>query len=303
MATGSLFDAEVRDDRVLPRVYAYYYRQWDDYRMGFHRHDSTEIMYVIQGSCVVEVERPEAAKPYVVKLQKGEFIVLDANMPHRLLVEQSCRMLNAEFGFDRYAGAFPSMGELASEEPALASLLAGRAAYFTLQDPDEVYHALKGLVVELDRQGRDDGVLVRMLLAQVLIRIGRLRAEAEALATQPAEVYVRQCIAYLHQNYDRDIQAKDVAAGVNLHPGYLQRIFKASTGKTIVETLTELRVSKAKMLLRNTDIPVADICEYVGIGSRQYFHAVFKRHAGLTPVDYRRAASRELYDTRESEDF
>lgn len=298
MATGSLFDAEVREDRVLPRVYAYYYRQWDDYRMGFHRYDSTEIMYAIQGSCVVEVERPDGGNPHVVKLHKGEFIVLDANTPHRLLVEQSCRMLNAEFGFDRYEGAFPSMGELAGEEPSLASLLAGRAAYFTLQDPDEVYHALKGLVVELDRQGRDDGVLVRMLLAQVLIRIGRLRAEAESLATQPAEVYVRQSVAFLHQNYDRDIQVKDVAAGVNLHPGYLQRIFKASTGKTIVETLTELRVAKAKMLLQNTDIPVADISEYVGIGSRQYFHAVFKKHTGRTPVDYRQSRDKHVYDTR-----
>lgn len=298
MATGSLFDAQVREDRVLPRVYAYYYRQWDDYRMGFHRHDSTEIMYVIQGGCVVEVERPGEAKARVVKLQKGEFVVIDANRPHRLLVEQSCRMLNAEFGFDRYAGAFPSMRELAEEEPALASLLAERAAYFTLQDPEELYHALKGLVVELDRQGRDDGVLVRMLLAQVLIRIGRLRAEAEALATQPAEVYVRQCVAYLHQNYDRDIRVKDVAAGVSLHPGYLQRIFKASTGKTIVETLTELRVAKAKMLLQNTDIPVADISEYVGIGSRQYFHAVFKKQTGQTPVDYRQSRDKQQYDIR-----
>lgn len=299
MATGSLFGAAVREDRVLPRVYAYYYRQWDDYRMGFHRHDSTEIMYAIQGSCVVEVERPDGGSPHVVKLHKGEFVVIDANTPHRLLVEQSCRMLNAEFGFDRYEGAFPSMGELAGEEPALASLLAGGSAYFTLQDPDEVYHALKGLVVELDRQGRDDGVLVRMLLAQVLIRIGRLRAEAEALATQPAEVYVRQCVAFLHQNYDRDVRVKDVAAGVSLHPGYLQRIFKASTGKTIVETLTELRVAKAKMLLQNTDIPVADIGEYVGIGSRQYFHAVFKKQTGLTPVDYRQSKDKHVYDIRE----
>ncbi|MFC5531355.1 AraC family transcriptional regulator [Cohnella yongneupensis] len=297
MAIGSLFCAALRDDRYLPRIFAYYYKQWNGFTMGFHQHDSTEIMYVIQGNCEVEVEQSPSGHRSL-KLQKGEFILLDANTRHRLVVEQSCRMLNVEFGFERHAGIFPSIRELAEEEPALASLLASADTFFTLQDPDEVYHALRGLVVELDNQGRDGGVLDRLLLSQLLIRIGRLRAETDALMNQPTEVYVKQCWAYLHQNYDRNIQVKDVAAAVNLHPGYLQRIFKSNTGKTLIEILTSLRMDKAKMLLRSTDIPVADISEYVGIGSRQYFHAIFKKHTGVTPIDYRLSKDTQLYDIR-----
>ncbi|MFD0670610.1 helix-turn-helix domain-containing protein [Cohnella sp. GCM10027633] len=297
MGTGSLFDAKLRSGRYLPRIFAYYYKQWNGYTMGFHHHDSTEIMYVIQGNCVVEVEGVPN-QPIEVKLQKGEFIVIDANVPHRLLVEQSCRMLNAEFGFDAFDGTFPSLMELADEEPALGELIDSSASHFTLQDPEDVYHALRSLVVELDGQGGDRGVLVRILLSQVLIRIGRLRAETIALMHQPAEVYVKQCIAYLHQNYDRGIQVKDVAAAVSLHPGYVQRIFKTNTGRTLIEYLTALRMEKAKMLLLNTDIPIADVSEYVGIGSRQYFHAIFKKHAGFTPIDYRRTKDRQQYDRR-----
>lgn len=255
--------------------------------MGFHWHDSTEVMYVIQGSCIVEVEE-QPRRIVSVKLQKGEFIVIDANIPHRLIVEQSCRMLNAEFGFDLYEGVYPSMLELAAEEPTLGELIGSTVTHFTLQDPEDVYHALRSLVVELDGQGGDRGVLVRILLSQVIIRISRLRAETIALLHQPAEVYVKQCIAFLHQNYDRSIQVKDVAAAVNLHPGYVQRIFKNNTGRTLIEYLTALRIEKAKMLLLNTDIPVADVCEYVGIGSRQYFHAVFRKHTGLTPIECRK---------------
>lgn len=303
MGQGSLFDAVLLHGSYSPRIFAYYYKQWNGYQMGFHRHDSTEIMYVIQGNCVVEVERQGAGKPHVAKLQKGDFILLDANVPHRLIVDQSCRMLNVEFGFAEHAGAFPSIRELAEEEEALGALLRSPASYFTLQDPDDVYHALRSLVVELDNQGGAGGVLDRLLLAQLLIRIGRLRVEANALQNQPADVYAKQCTAYIHQNYDRNIQVKDVAAAVNLHPGYVQRIFKTNTGKTLIEYLTALRVDKAKMLLQNTDIPVADVSEYVGIGSRQYFHALFKRHTGHTPIEFRQTHSKQLWSIAESDDF
>ncbi|WP_027085134.1 helix-turn-helix transcriptional regulator [Cohnella panacarvi] len=303
MGLGSLFDAALLHGSYSPRIFAYYYKQWNGYRMGFHRHDSMEIMYVIQGNCVVEIERQERSSPHAVKLQKGEFIVLDANVPHRLVVDQSCRMLNAEFGFAERAGAFPSIRELAEDEEALAALLRSPAFYFKLQDPDDVYYALRSLVVELDNRGGTGGMLDRMLLAQLLIRIGRLRAEANALQNQPAEVYVKQCTAYMHQNYDRDIRVKDVAAAVNLHPGYVQRIFKTNTGTTLIEYLTALRVDKAKMLLQNTDIPVADVSEYVGIGSRQYFHALFKRHTGHTPIEFRQTHHKQLWSYEKSDDF
>ena len=40
-----------------PKIVAYYYKQWDDFHMGFHTHDWTEFMYVISGTCTVETRR------------------------------------------------------------------------------------------------------------------------------------------------------------------------------------------------------------------------------------------------------
>src|SRR5690606_20531552 len=93
---GSLFDSALLEEPYSPRIFAYYFRHWNDYEMAFHRHDSTEIMYVIHGSCVVEWQEERTAS---ARLGKGEFILLDAGVPHRLVVEGNCRMLNAEFGF------------------------------------------------------------------------------------------------------------------------------------------------------------------------------------------------------------
>ena len=83
----------------VPRFYAYYYKQWMNYEMPYHQHDSTEIMYMISGVCRIDVKAGDTEKSVILK--KGEFMVLDAGVPHRLIVDQaaSCRMLNVEFGF------------------------------------------------------------------------------------------------------------------------------------------------------------------------------------------------------------
>ncbi|WP_309120573.1 AraC family transcriptional regulator [Paenibacillus sp.] len=308
---GTLFPAVASAEDVRPAAYAYYFRQWNAFDMPFHRHDSTEIMYLIRGSCRIEIAR-DGGPPADMTLSHGEFIVVAASVPHRLIVEGSCRMLNVEFGFAPSGAGVPSIRALAREEPALAALLQAPVPYAVLRDPDEVYHALKALVLELDAldaggggtRGADGGKggggpLVSLLFAQLLIRIARLRAEAESEAAPQAELYVRKCIEFMRQHYDRDIQAKDVAAAVNLHPGYVHRLFKSQTGRTLTDYLTALRMEKAKMLLLRTDIPIADISDYVGVGSRQYFHALFKRRTGMTPVQFRQTMDTHHWDDGE----
>lgn len=301
--SGRLFrimEREESGDRLNPRVYAYYFKQWNGFRMPeAHRHESTEVMFVMNGSCRVEVESESVA------LKKGEFIVIGFGVPHRLIVESTCRMLNVEFGFVPEGASSPSFHELVEGEIALDSLWETDSSYLVLRDPDELYHSLRSLVLELDGRGVQRSGLWRILLAQVLIRIARLKEETEGSGGQSEDRYIRRSYEYLLQNYDRNVQVKDVAAAVNLHPGYLQRIFRAVTGRTIIEALTAIRMEKARMLLKQTAIPVTDIYDYVGVGSRQYFHALFKKHTGRTPLEYRQAEGMQvwLYNKNESEDF
>ncbi len=302
----SLFAPDLLARSCYPVATAYYFRQWDGFRMAFHHHNDTEIMYIISGVCRVEAEaRGGGAAPDSVALKKGEFIILNANTPHRLIVDEAvpCRMLNIEFRFMPGEGLSPTLQQLASEDAALRALLAAKRPYLVLRDPDEVYHSLKSLVLELDQQAAPGGSMVHMQLMQLLIRIGRLHREKIASGDSQTDYYVKASIAYMHQNYDRDIQVKDVAAAVSLHPGYLHRIFKSFTGKTLTQYLTELRMEKAKMLLLHSDVPILDICDYVGVASRQYFHALFRKYTGRTPAEFRRSMhTHTILGLEESED-
>ncbi|MNJ42535.1 Melibiose operon regulatory protein [compost metagenome] len=309
--------------------------------MNFHRHDSTEIMYIISGVCRVEVlagnTKRGSSSADGVSLKKGEFILIDANVPHRLIVEKGspCRMLNIEFRFSAYKGSYPSLRQyLEDGGEDVAVMTSTPFDYIVMRDPEDIYYTLKSLVLELDRTGHEippAGVgpgetadsqalqsterrkgsrqeqgqaMARLLFAQLLISLGRLRLEHSSSGQQDYDFYVKQCIGYLHEHYDQDIRVQDVAGIVNLHPGYLQRIFKNHTGETLMQYLTRLRMDKAAMLLLHTDIPVADIADYVGVGSRQYFHALFKKHTGHTPVQYRNSLdAQKRNDEGTSEDF
>ncbi|WP_155983945.1 helix-turn-helix transcriptional regulator, partial [Paenibacillus sp. 1-18] len=79
------------------------------------------------------------------------------------------------------------------------------------------------------------------------------------------------------------------------------RIFKKHTGQTLTAYLTMLRMDKARMLLQQTDIPIQEIADYVGVGSRQYFHMLFKKHTGKTPVEYRSAVERHVWNYADEE--
>ncbi|NOU68016.1 helix-turn-helix domain-containing protein [Paenibacillus sp. LMG 31461] len=285
-----LFPALLPNQPCHPHVVAYYFKQWQGFHMPFHRHDATEIMYTIHGFCEIEIQL-STTKTERVRLKKGEFILLNANIAHRLIVEddEPCRMLNVEFRFTPQQGVMPSLQQLAAEEKQLNSLLEVQTAYLVLRDPDEVYHVMKSLVLELDKPADKSESMIQLLFAQLLIRIARLRRESASSSLAQSEWYVKISMDYMHQNYDREIQVKEIAGAVNLHPGYLQRIFKAVTGQTLMAYLTEIRMDKAQMLLLETDIPIADISDYIGVGSRQYFHMLFKAHTQLTPTDYRKS--------------
>ncbi|GIO98749.1 hypothetical protein J14TS5_38350 [Paenibacillus lautus] len=292
---GSLFQQMLEEGDYVPRFYAYYYKQWIDYEMPYHQHDSTEIMYMIQGVCRIDVKVGDTEKS--VTLKKGEFMVLDADVPHRLIVEQavSCRMLNVEFGFMESEERTLSLRQIAGEEQEVSFLLNRPFPYLVLADQEEVYPVLRSLVLELDQRGTEGRMMTHMLFIQLLVCIARLYEERERSEMQQSEFYIKRSVDFLHQNYDRHIQVKDVAAEVNLHPGYLHRVFRRGTGRTITEYLTMIRMEKAKMLLEQTDIPIDEISDYVGVGSRQYFHMLFKKNTGTTPLEYRLRKDRNAW--------
>ena len=69
---------------------------------------------------------------------------------------------------------------------------------------------------------------------------------------------------------------------------YLTKLFKAQFDTTINSFLNQVRITRAKQLLRFSDLSVEEIGRNVGIPEPNYFARVFKKVEGIAPSSYRK---------------
>ncbi|HVJ48752.1 PocR ligand-binding domain-containing protein [Desulfitobacterium sp.] len=101
---------------------------------------------------------------------------------------------------------------------------------------------------------------------------------------------VQNAAAYIKQNYEEKITIAEIAQAVYLSPCYLSRIFKQSLGCTLMEYLTQIRVEKAKTMLKNPKYNIMQVAEENGFEDPGYFTRVFKKIEGITPSRFKQNA-------------
>ncbi|MEO2255833.1 response regulator [Paenibacillus amylolyticus] len=94
--------------------------------------------------------------------------------------------------------------------------------------------------------------------------------------------------AYLEENMgNAEVGLSSTAAAFYVSSGHLGRLMKKETGQTFVEYLTQLRMKKAELLLKQTDMKGYEIGEQVGIPDPHYFSVLFKKYIGRSMNEYR----------------
>lgn len=98
---------------------------------------------------------------------------------------------------------------------------------------------------------------------------------------------IQEIRAYIEGHLSEDICINDIAKEVHLNGIYVMRLFKHKTNTSIVEYITQLRIDKAKQLLKTSNLSVQRVAEEVGYSNYSYFTRLFKKKTTLTPVQYR----------------
>lgn len=93
---------------------------------------------------------------------------------------------------------------------------------------------------------------------------------------------------YIEQHYGDSLTVEFLADYVHQSLSTFNRNFKRELGIAPMQYLEEVRIVKAKLLLRRLDIPLTDIAFACGFGSGSHFTTAFKKHTNLTPTDYRK---------------
>lgn len=116
----------------------------------------------------------------------------------------------------------------------------------------------------------------------------------EFLLYTPLNIYSRnytnmaeETISYINNHFREDITIEKLAGRIGLSQYHFIRTFKSETGFTPHEYLVNTRIATAKYLLKTTQLPVKEICFATGFSSENIFCSAFKRHQGMTPLQYR----------------
>ncbi len=99
---------------------------------------------------------------------------------------------------------------------------------------------------------------------------------------------ITDVLAYLHEHYlDPGFSAKYMAASFDTSVSNLSHFFKKNMGVSISTYVDQIKLEKAKQLLRDSDLKVGEIAELLQYGSSTGFAVMFKKYEGMTPKEYR----------------
>lgn len=266
-----------------------------------HRHEMIQMNYLIKGSCRHLIGGKEA--PVV----KGDLLIIPPYIPHLLQCgeDEDFEIYEIEFtpeviiqsvqDFENLQSIF----DFAYLEPFLLSEDQLHSRYHL---PAEEQPKAQRLMTELheEYQTKAPGymLLCKALLLQLLVLFQRAMSQ-EAVQAVSRETYsshiraMEKAIAYVDENYMKDISAQDVAQAAAFSKSYFGYLFKTVTHKTFVEYLNEKRIEAATLQLADPSKRVIDICYDCGFKNISHFNRTFKAAVGVSPTQYRAALRAE----------
>jgi AraC-like DNA-binding protein len=102
---------------------------------------------------------------------------------------------------------------------------------------------------------------------------------------------LRRAVDFIQSHIDQPILLEQVAQSVALSPFHFHREFKRSTGLTPHQYIVQLRMERAKALLSDSDMPLAEVAAQVGFADQSHFSSTFRRAMSMTPRSYRNATA------------
>lgn len=99
---------------------------------------------------------------------------------------------------------------------------------------------------------------------------------------------IRKAKQYIQNHYNEPITQEEVSSVVGLSPAYFSVLFKKTEGEGFAKYLINVRMEQAKILLRESNVPVSEICRKVGYNDLKHFTHTFEKSVGVKPATYRK---------------
>lgn len=159
---------------------------------------------------------------------------------------------------------------------------------------DELLRQL-GLVIlsELREESAAGRMLVETAAVMLAARLGQAHGDCWSIKAEPSQhrlsdTRLRRVLDYIAAHTDRDILLSELAAVACVSIYHFSRMFRAAVGVTPQRYLRELYLKRAKDLLADRGLGLAQIALATHFSSQASFTRAFTREVGMSPGEYRR---------------
>lgn len=259
-----------------------------------HRHDFHELVLILAGS------GKHAVGSEVYDLESGDVFVILGDTSHGYPETHDLSLINILYdpillGIPTVdLGALPGYHALFTVEPRIR-----RHGNFRnrLRLTDEQVAQSTAIVARIEEElnGRERGYGFTAVthLMQLIAYLSRCYSHLEKDRRRPVS-QISEVLGYMERHYAEPLSVEDLTRVARMSQTSLMRTFKQVMGRSPIDHLLRLRVSRAKSLLRRSDHPVTEIAFQVGFNDSNYFARQFRRVANLSPRDYRKSMRTQL---------
>lgn len=243
------------------------------------------MIYQVQGATVHIIDSHEE-----LHLSAGMLLLLSRGTEHEI---KAAGENDIAVNFFLIPTFFDNAAVSIGENNALAVFLRGNLnnrqlpsghLVFDLKGVEEAENLLENLVL-----GQWNGVnlMIQQLTLELLLRLLSLQAERLVVNSEidREKALVLRILAQIEQHVQ--INLSETARELGLDVSSLSRLIRKHTGCTFTEILHTARFSRAVVLLRDTDLSIADIAAAVGYENTGFFYRRFRQWYGCTPAEYR----------------
>lgn len=246
--------------------------------LAHHYHNEYEMIFVRSGHAVLSVQE----RTY--QLKAGTIAFISCYEDHAIMASEDYKRF--------YVIIYPQGLDQLIDDPRLGSVFRNRPQGFIhIFDVSDEMGKFDRLFFDIVRefQAEEDYSLELLsgYLKEILINVLRRYPNAFPIASSDIDAEIYRIQMLIDKNCASELRISEIAVEHFVSPQYLSRCFKKRTGYSPKQYLTNARISLAKSMLVNTNLPVQVIAFKCGFSDVNNFIRIFKKHEGLSPNKYR----------------
>jgi AraC family transcriptional regulator len=106
---------------------------------------------------------------------------------------------------------------------------------------------------------------------------------------------LHKAINYIENNLDKKMLLKDIATEAHISEFHFHRIFKALVGETVKDFVIRLKLERAAIQLKHSDVDIGQIAFQNGYENHESFSRAFKKYFQVSPKEYKSSVKEEAY--------